>query len=219
MNAKEIWEQIWASELEHPKLFAPSLFSKRIVSEELLPQGSSILSLGSGPGLDEVYFAEHGYQVTASDFSKNSVNHIQGLARKGGLSNLDAILLDLTQPFPFEDSSLDAVYAHMCLHYFSNQEMETLLKEISRVLRPGGFFLMLTRSVEDWKFTGASTSKKTSEEDTLQDSRGLKARFYSEASLSDLVKEPLSIRKIWLLDLECYNEPTSRVIELYAQKS
>ena len=46
--------------------------------------------------------------------------------------------LDITRPFPFRDSSVDAVLASHVLEHLTRQEAADCVREIHRVLRPGG---------------------------------------------------------------------------------
>lgn len=58
-----------------------------------------------------------------SDFSPRSAN---------------AIRVDATKPFPFDDSTFEYVYSEHMIEHLARRDTERLLGEINRVLKPGG---------------------------------------------------------------------------------
>lgn len=47
------------------------------------------------------------------------------------------IRMDLLEPFPFPDQSVDLIYSSHVLEHFSTRELESILQECLRVLKPG----------------------------------------------------------------------------------
>jgi SAM-dependent methyltransferase len=96
--------------------------------------GLRVLEIGCGVGTDGAQFAEAGADYTGVDLTDAAVD----LARKrfelfglaGKFQTADAENLD------FADESFDLVYSHGVLHH--TPETEKAIKEIHRVLRPGG---------------------------------------------------------------------------------
>lgn len=96
--------------------------------------GLKVLEIGCGLGTDGAQFAEAGADYTGVDLTEAAVE----LARKrfelfdlpGRFQTADAENLD------FADESFDLVYSHGVLHH--TPETEKAIKEIHRVLRPGG---------------------------------------------------------------------------------
>lgn len=209
------WEEIWSYELENPKVFGESEFSKNIVKKKLMPKGARILSLGTGYGYDEIYFAKQGYKVIATDFSEIAVKHINRKASEAGLTDkLIAELQDMSEPFNFKGESFDVVYSHFSLYYFDDEERGKIIKEIQRVLKRDGKIFIAVRSTKDWKYgKGVPLGK-----DLVLDHRGLKRRFFSEESLRPLFEKKFKILKITEKKIERYGEPTSIILEMYAQK-
>lgn len=48
--------------------------------------------------------------------------------------------LDLTQPFPFPDNSVQMIYSSHLLEHFKYGDLINLLKECHRIIKPGGIF-------------------------------------------------------------------------------
>src|SRR6267142_1932221 len=97
-------------------------------------RGLKVLEIGCGLGTDGAQFAESGADYTGVDLTEAAVE----LARKrfelfdfpGKFQTADAENLD------FADESFDLVYSHGVLHH--TPQTEKAIKEIHRVLRPGG---------------------------------------------------------------------------------
>src|SRR4051812_43893688 len=93
-----------------------------------------VLEIGCGLGTDGAQFAKAGAQYTGIDLTDAAID----LARRrfelfnlpGTFRVADAEKLD------FPDNSFDIVYSHGVLHH--TPDTETAIREIHRVLRPGG---------------------------------------------------------------------------------
>jgi SAM-dependent methyltransferase len=125
-------QQDWATK--------PSLFADTV--KDYLPKSGKLLELGAGLGQDSAYFADLGYQVTATDLN---VDKLEQLA--GNKFNVQAV--DLRMPLPYGDATFDVVYAHLSLHYFDNRTTEQIFGEIGRVLKPDGILAFFTNSTDD----------------------------------------------------------------------
>jgi SAM-dependent methyltransferase len=104
---------------------------------ELAPQ--SVLEVGPGPGeLSERMARELGARVVAVDSSERMVELARGRA-------VDARVGDV-QDLPFEDEAFDCVVAAWMLYHVA--DVDAGLREIARVLRPGGHLVAVTNSEE-----------------------------------------------------------------------
>ena len=96
-------------------------------------QGDKVLEVGCGTGADLLQFAKHGALATGVDLTTNHVD----LARKR-VGELAVVHKADARHLPFEDESFDYVYSHGVLHHCD--EPEQVVREMMRVLRPGGCF-------------------------------------------------------------------------------
>jgi ubiquinone/menaquinone biosynthesis C-methylase UbiE len=105
--------------------------SAREIALRLLGDGPGrLLDVGCGGGGHAVVFAEHGWSVTGVDISTAQLE----LARARGVEVVHADAATL----PFEDESFDAavsMFTHTDVGDFA-----AVVREITRVLRPGGRF-------------------------------------------------------------------------------
>ncbi len=126
------------SELPLWKQSERALFLRHVKERGL----SRILEVGAGTGRDSRFFANAGLEVTCIDLSKAMV----ALCRDKGLNATVMDVCDLT----FVDASFDAVYAFNSLLHLTKDELPDALREIHRVLRPGGLFYFGTYGGSDY---------------------------------------------------------------------
>lgn len=102
-------------------------------------RGKDVLEVGLGYGTMGQLLAASGANYTGLDIAKNPVglmNERLRLAELPGRAVVGSIL-----DAPFEDASFDHVVAIGCLHHTG--DMPRSLREISRILRPGGRVTMM----------------------------------------------------------------------------
>lgn len=100
--------------------------------------GRSALDLGAGNGIASYALAEAGWAVTALE-PDPSAEVGAGAIRALGLRI--AIVAEAGARLPFEDACFDAVFARQVLHHVP--DLPTTMRELHRVLRPGGRLLAL----------------------------------------------------------------------------
>jgi len=137
--------------LADPERFAgaPSTFSAWALERiDRLGPSLEILELGCGPGRDSRALASAGHRVRAVDHSRVAIERAR--AFPGNPPNLRFEQRDAESALrATATASVDAVYAHALYMMFSGAEMERLLAEVRRAVRPGGLHLFAVRSVSD----------------------------------------------------------------------
>jgi SAM-dependent methyltransferase len=102
--------------------------------------GARVLDAGCGYGRNLVFLLREGYEVFAVDQDAAAVDHVRRLSAslESGLpaENFQVARLDA---LPFEAGLVDVVICNSVLHFSRNEEhFRAILREIWRVLRPGG---------------------------------------------------------------------------------
>jgi len=190
----------------------------------------NIKSIGiSTAGYFEGYFAELGKNVVATTLDKAGMKYTEELL--GKCENLEFRIEDVTQKMPEKDNTYDVLYSRLCLHYISDAELKTALAECYRVLKPGGTFIAVVKSLNDWtaKTPGAYYENETGYTYTPAIKRYQKAfrRLHSVNSITDAFKNAgFSITFSNELDETIYEDyertitetPDATVIEIHTVK-
>jgi S-adenosylmethionine-dependent methyltransferase len=108
---------------------------------ELLPPGARVLDAGSGPGRYAVALAQGGHTVTLLDLSPHCLELAEEWARVVGVTDRFEALEegDVRDLSRWPDASFDAVLLLGPLyHLLSARERTRCVREVRRVLKPGG---------------------------------------------------------------------------------
>ncbi len=113
-----------------------------------------LLELGPGQGRDTLLFASADMRVCALDYAEPGLAQIRAKAEAAGVgSAVRTLVADVRVPLPLVDGSVDACYAHMLLCMaLTTGEIERLVGEVRRVLRPKGLFTYTVRTTADAHF-------------------------------------------------------------------
>lgn len=96
--------------------------------------GLDVLDVGCGQGMDLVEYARAGARATGVDLTPRHVELARSHVKAMGLT-ADVVQGD-AEHLPFQDASFDRVSSNGVLHH--TPDMPAALREIHRVLRPGG---------------------------------------------------------------------------------
>jgi 2-polyprenyl-3-methyl-5-hydroxy-6-metoxy-1,4-benzoquinol methylase len=109
-------------------------------------KGKRLLEVGCGIGIDLVRFARYGAIVTGIDLAEEAIR----LARDNfELHGVSGDLRSMNgESLQFRDGCFDVVYAHGVLQYTSDPER--MVREIYRVLRPGGEAILMVYNRYSW---------------------------------------------------------------------
>lgn len=103
--------------------------------QQHLPQGSSLLELGTGPGNDLAFLAEQ-YKAMGSDLSPGFVDHAREKLPQCDVLQLDAVAIDVPDPA----QRFDCIYSNKVLHLLSMAQLEDSCRRQRELLREGGLF-------------------------------------------------------------------------------
>jgi SAM-dependent methyltransferase len=124
----------------------PSLELQRMLKENWI-KPCRMLELGCGTGMDAVFLATQGFEVTAVDVSPMALAQARDEARRTGVSVrfLEANVLELPEvgaPFPF-------VYDRACYQHLRRLNRFRFRALLERVTQPGSLYLSLVPNAND----------------------------------------------------------------------
>ncbi|TDU73522.1 class I SAM-dependent methyltransferase [Streptomyces sp. KS 21] len=144
------WQSTYAA---HPGMYGEEPSAPAIHAADVFRTAGAhdVLELGAGHGRDALYFAAQSFTVQATDFSPVGLQQLQAAARAQGVDQrVSTAVHDVREPLPLPDASVDAVFAHMLLCMaLSTKEIQALVDDVARVLRPGGTFVYTVRHTGD----------------------------------------------------------------------
>lgn len=114
------------------------------ILKPLLPKVKNVLDIGSGVGTIDFYLADKGKNVTGIEISKQAVE----LAKKNSqLFKLEKKITFINAAFPskISQSKFDLVIFSEVIEHLENDEK--VLKDIWKVLKPGGLLVITTPSL------------------------------------------------------------------------
>lgn len=106
----------------------------------IVPEDGPVLDVGCGSGQEAVWLALRGFDVVGVDSSREALERARQRAADAGTS-VDWRLGSVYQ-LPVDDASVALVLDRGCLHGIDREDREDYAREIDRVLRPGGRFLL-----------------------------------------------------------------------------
>jgi demethylmenaquinone methyltransferase/2-methoxy-6-polyprenyl-1,4-benzoquinol methylase len=115
-----------------------------------LPAGSRGLDAGCGIGLPALLLAEAvgpAGHVTGLDLSPDLLAHAEQTAARAGLAERFSFRVGDVRGLPFDDDTFDWAWSADCVGYAPLEPLP-LVKELARVVRPGGRVVILAWSSE-----------------------------------------------------------------------
>lgn len=96
-----------------------------------------VLDLGAGTGLLALAVAPTVAHVTAVDSSPAVCLLLEERSRELAIQNVDVVVADARE-LPLATGSIDLALSNYCLHHITDADKLVALRELLRVLRPGG---------------------------------------------------------------------------------
>jgi 2-polyprenyl-3-methyl-5-hydroxy-6-metoxy-1,4-benzoquinol methylase len=154
---QNFWEQLWSKTLrEHADKVSHRSPNAHLIAEVVDIAAGRALDAGCGHGVDTLWLAAHGWQVTAVDFSAAALTHGRSMAEAAGFdvaARIDWIESDLaTWEVPSGHYDLVA-----CLYVHVAGSVEDMVRRMANGVAPGGTLVLVGHRPID-PSTGAATA-------------------------------------------------------------
>lgn len=160
----------------------------RVLSTVGLKEGDVFLDAGSGDGYMSLaasrIVGDEG-KVYAVDIWEESINRFKEEIEKENIENIEAIIADISEKIPVADESIGMLYMGNVLHgSVENDEVETVMGEIQRVVKSNGVFAVVEFKKEDATH-GPPLSVKIAPDDVkkIVETHGFKVKKVEEVGI------------------------------------
>lgn len=214
-TAHRHWSTIWSGDV--PDKWVNAAPDVAAFAERLAP-GSRVLDLGCGVGRHALMYARMGHTVSALDAAPEGVAKLSRVATSEGLGvtategRMDAL--------PYADGAFDLVLSFNVIYHGDGAVLQQTISEISRVLRPGGWFqgTMLSKRSFGTRFDMSTGVEVSPNAWTFPHLGGDKVHPHYFCSAAELVRHFCDFELLSLEDRE-HDTPGSWHWHMIAEKS
>jgi len=160
------------------------------LAKELIDKYSlqRILELGCGQGRDSIFFAENGYDITATDISENAIKFVKKIRNETDLQNLKLFVHDVKKTFDFINGTFDLVYSNLALQFFELSQLNNIFSNISNLMSDKSLFLFSTKKPGDKYY---NFGNKIS--DNAFEYKGITRFFFEKCQLEEILRNHFTI--------------------------
>lgn len=132
--------------------FCARLIRKRLTHDnfQVKKDVENVLDLGCGNGRHAIYFAREGLKASGIDVSEQAIEWATEWARRENLT-VDFRVGDISK-LPYTDGSFDVTVSHGVLDHVPPDLALAAVREVRRVLKPGGLFYCDLRCADDFEY-------------------------------------------------------------------
>lgn len=194
-------------------------FLEREKRTEYLDKKNSVVDLGCGNGRNLIYLAEHyGVNGTGFDIAHSAI--VQAKKASKDLP-IQYETRSIAGELPFEDESQGMVLDMMVSHFLNNEQRVKLLEEVTRILKPGGWYFFKTFLLdEDRHAKRLLTDHPSGEEGSyIHPEIRVAEHVFTEEEVVELLSPHFTIHKIQKSHGHLRSSAKRRSISIYAERS
>jgi len=107
-----------------------------------------ILDIGSGTGRHLVFLSEKGFEMYGFDASPKALSLAEQWLEEENMK-VQLKLHRMEEKFPYQDNYFDAIISIQVIHHNKMKDILKTVREIKRVLKPGGIILLTFPKLEE----------------------------------------------------------------------
>lgn len=119
---------------------------KNFLFEKL--KSGKILDVGCGSGKHTILFANEGFDSYGIDISKNAIRLSRKISKRMDTDEKASFLISDIKKLPFKEETFNSIIDHNLLIHIPMEKWNEYLRNVYRVLKPGGFLCLLELSVK-----------------------------------------------------------------------
>jgi SAM-dependent methyltransferase len=151
------------------------------------------IDLGCGTGNYAIYLAGEGFDVTAVDISSSAIKIAKNNASQKGI-DCNFTVADILDDLKQIQSTFDFAYDWELLHHIFPSDREKYIRNVYRLLNPGGQYLSVCFSEENLQFGRVGKFRKTPLETVLY--------FSSENELRVLYESFFKVEELKTIEIK-----------------
>lgn len=138
----------------------PALFQKFVKLVKANKEEGIHLDIGCGDGVKTVNFALAGFNTVGIDISEEGFREAKELIKELGIIGKCKVVRANCLDLPFDDQSVKSASDTLCFTHLKSKDHKKYKNELFRVLKDGGYILIVLFSDNDEHFHGHKVSKK-----------------------------------------------------------
>ncbi|RMG32779.1 MAG: methyltransferase domain-containing protein, partial [Methanobacteriota archaeon] len=119
----------------------------RIARRHQLPLTGSLLDFGCGCGFFIQKLLKYGGKVTGVEVSEVAAD--MATASLGEIPGFQGVIIPAHYPLPLPGDHFDGIFLLETIEHFPEEELHTILKELHRLLKKGGYLFITTPNEEN----------------------------------------------------------------------
>lgn len=195
------WDELFTKNEwgRYPDVEVVRFFERNFKKTDYDRKNLKVLEVGCGTGANLFYLAREGFNAFGIDGSKIAIERAKQRMQDEGLT-ADLETGDILS-LPYENNTFDAVLDCECIYANSYKDSQKIMREINRVLKPGGMFFSLTFATGTYGdgngtlLEGEANTYTKINEGALHSEYGL-IRFTSLEEISDLYGSEFELNSI-----------------------
>ncbi len=169
----------------------PDILQDIVKTEKVKP--CKVIELGCGTGNYVIYLSASGFIATGVDISKTAIEMAKNSAVKRKVQ-CNFIVADVLSEMTEVQDTFDFAYDWELLHHIFPQDREKYMKNVYRLLNPGGQYLSVCFSEKSPQFGGEGKYRRTPLDTILY--------FSSESEMESLFTKYFEIEELKTIDIK-----------------